>query len=96
MGNLTYDSCENLNPNVDDKVIIPMLKEFSNQLFESKHEVCRVTIGAGEKTLKRPQSAVPRTPGRKIHGRRREKSNDAFVQSQKKTRARPRFSDFFF
>lgn len=48
--NLVFDSWENLRPESDDKVIVPLLKKFAEKATEQKAEMLRVTIGRGGKT----------------------------------------------
>lgn len=51
-GNLTFDSWENLRPETDDKVVVPLLKKFAEKASNANENLFRVTIGRGGKTPK--------------------------------------------
>jgi hypothetical protein len=50
LGNLTFDSWENLTPSSEDAVIVPMLEAFAKEAVKDNSDILRVTIGLGGKT----------------------------------------------
>lgn len=80
MGNLTFDSWENLTPKVTDQIIAKLLPEFAKKVTtEEKSEIVRVTIGtSGGKTPEEFKNTPIRDP---------EKMNMGFEYSDAKTQS---------
>lgn len=49
-GNMTIDSWENLRPEADDQVIVPLLEKFAQRVIDAHPSIIRITIGLGGKT----------------------------------------------
>ena len=67
-GNFVFDSWENLRPEADDKVIVPMLKKMAQDVTEQNEDIVRVTIGISEKTPKAFQEQPVANPEKIAEG----------------------------